>query len=79
MKLMVDGREREEIEMIGRNHMEYSADTEFQKFCLEIILTGVVSIQAGQSPYLMEQIFLSYVGFDGREDFLNRSKIELDY
>lgn len=73
IRLMVDGNEDFVISDIADNCAAASGENAFDEFLFKMVKEGVLSIQRGDNPRVLEMRLLSYAGFDCEEDFCKRS------
>ena len=73
LRLVIDGNPAETIQTIADNYTQSSCENEFEVLCFAVIKAGVCAIQAGEHPTLLAEILISYIGFDGEEDFRKRT------
>ena len=71
--LVADGYEQEIIRGIADSYIASSCQNEFEVLCFTLIKTGACTIQDGTSPAILAERFISYIGFDGEEDFRQRT------
>ena len=69
LRMVVDGIDGTIISEIADNYFESSAENDFEKLMFRLIKTGVLSIQSGENPYVIQRKLLSFVGFDDEADF----------
>ena len=70
---VVDGQSEETIRSIADNYTASSCSSEFEVLCFTLIKNGGCSIQEGDHPDLIAETLISFIGFDGEEDFRQRT------
>jgi len=73
LMLVAHGYEQEIIRGIADNYIASSCQNEFEVLCFTLIKTGACTIQDGTPPAILAERFVSYIGFDGEEDFRQRT------
>lgn len=73
LMFVIDGQDAETIRHIADNYTTSSCQNELEVLCFTLIKTGVCAIQAGTHPDTLAEILISYIGFDGEEDFRQRT------
>lgn len=73
LRLVIDGNTAETICTVADNYTRSSCGNEFEVLCFAVIKAGVCTIQAGEHSALLAEILISYIGFDGEEDFRKRT------
>ena len=73
LMLVVDGQSEETIRTIADNYTASSCGSDFEVLCFTLIKNGVCAIQAGDHPDLLAETLISFIGFDGEEDFRQRT------
>ena len=77
--LVAHGYEQEIIRGIADNYIASSCQNEFEVLCFTLIKTGACAIQDGTHPAILAEHFVSYIGFDGEEDFRQRTGFVEEY
>ena len=72
-RLMVDGIEGKNIAEVADNYIASSASDDFDNFAFTLIKKGVLSIQYGENPRVLQLLCLSYVGFDDEDWFCEQT------
>ena len=79
LMFVVHGYEQEIIRGIADNYIVSSCQNEFEVLCFTLIKTGACTIQDGTHPAILAERFVSYIGFDGEEDFRQRTGFVEEY
>ena len=79
LMLVAHGYEQEIIRGIADNYIASSCQNEFEVLCFTLIKTGACAIQDGTHPAILAERFVSYIGFDGEEDFRQRTGFVEEY
>ena len=69
LRLVIDGTDESVVSGIADNFIDSSADNDFDILSFIVIKRGVLSLQRGDNPFIMQRIFLSIAGFDAEEEF----------
>lgn len=73
LRFVLDGQDAEKIRTLADNYTRSSCDNEFEILCFTLIKAGVCAIQDGEHSAVFAEILISYIGFDGEEDFRKRT------
>ena len=66
---LTEGWNPSSISRIADNYTRSSCAGEFERLCFSIIEEGILSIQAGDSPRIMQERFVSLFGIENEKDF----------
>lgn len=72
LQLIIDGTDPELVEEILERVIYYSNPTTERAFEYCIIRTGILAIQSGNNPHLLQHQLYAYLGMEYIEDYLNQ-------
>ena len=79
IRYVTDGTDGEIIEKIADNYIATSCDDDAEKLYLTIVKNGTLSVQRGDNPRIMQEIFISYIGLDSEKEFREKSGFKEDW
>ena len=62
MRMMVDGVDGKNLSLVADNYIATSCDNDFETLAFNVIKTGVINIQVGNSPDIQKTILISMLG-----------------
>lgn len=62
LRMVVDGVGERKISLVADNYIASSCDNDFETLAFNIIKTGVLNIQEGNSPDIQKEILISMLG-----------------
>ena len=62
MRMMVDGVDGKNLSLVADNYIATSCDNDFETLAFNVIKTGVINIQVGNSPDIQKTILISMMG-----------------
>ena len=69
---VVDGVDSSIIRQIGENYLIHDTADCFERFTLDMVLKGALSIQAGDNPLILIEILASFTGIFESEKFIEK-------
>lgn len=62
LRMVVDGVDGRKISLVADNYIASSCDNDFETLAFNIIKTGVINIQEGDSPDIQKEVLISMLG-----------------
>ncbi len=62
MRMMVDGSDEKIVSLVADNYIASSCNNDFETLAFNVIKTGVINIQVGNSPDIQKTILISMLG-----------------
>ena len=62
MRMLVDGSDEKIVSLVADNYIASSCDNDFETLAFNVIKTGVINIQVGNSPDIQKTILISMLG-----------------
>lgn len=62
LRMMVDGVDGKNLSLVADNYIATSCDNDFETLAFNVIKTGVINIQEGNSPDIQKTILISMLG-----------------
>lgn len=59
LRMMVDGVDGKNLSLVADNYIAASCDNDFETLAFNVIKTGVINIQEGNSPDIQKTILIS--------------------